>query len=672
MTKAELSKLVECAQQGDQSAFTQLYEETHSSLYFLALKMMGNEQDAWDIIQEIYTVAFQKLGELTDSSAFRTWLNRITMNHCVNCLRKRNYELAREVEHGETDLFDNIESADENVIPHEYLDNAATRSIIMEIIDKLTEEQRAMILLYYYEEMPTKEIASTLSVSLNVVKQRLFTARQAIKKAIQDYEKKGLKLYAASAIVEVPVLTQLLRKVAEETPIEEEKAKQVLDNVLSSIGFGSGILGTAKAAFAKVSHANMVQAFKAASLVQKAVAIAIAVAVVGGGTAGIVVAAPAISASLTAQQKQPPKMLKIDDVPVSDLAYGQGTADTISLSTGGTQQLSVTASPDNAFDKAITYSSSNEQIVSVDANGNLTAKSAGDAVITVTAASQIASVTLNIQAKDKTISAKNTKNTLDVGDTGIAKLKQASSASVSWTSSNTKVATIGSDGKIKALRAGQTTLNAIVTTPISKQISVHVEAPAPAPAPAPSTASKSGSSGTSAKSSGGSGTSTKTTGGSTGKSTGGTTGGGTTGGGGTGGSTGGSTGGGNTGGSGQTSGTYWFDDFCGTISQIQSTYGISGYNLETYSRSWGGITIQCAKVPSVGADTSISADQAAVQLNAYFASNDITSMSNSQVLAMRGKYYRAEQSGLFNDPGLIGEISGAEGLQLAPSGSYVN
>ena len=76
----DLSKLVERAKEGDVTAFDELVKSTYKSTYHLALKLTGNVDDAFDVLQETYLRAFRSMKKFKADSSFPTWLYRITSN----------------------------------------------------------------------------------------------------------------------------------------------------------------------------------------------------------------------------------------------------------------------------------------------------------------------------------------------------------------------------------------------------------------------------------------------------------------------------------------------------------------------------------------------------------------------------------------------------------------
>ena len=202
MPSKDMSEILSRCRTGDSAAQEQLVLDTQDRIYYYALKMLRSEQDALDITQEVLITMLTSLDKLQNDGAFYSWIGGITANMCRNTLNRGPHKKEVQVVDDEdgNSLFDTFEDIDEQKAPEKALDNDETRRMIMDLIDALPDAQRECVLLYYYEEMSVKDIAATLNVSENTVKSRLNYARKAIKIGVEDYEKKGTKLYSISIL----------------------------------------------------------------------------------------------------------------------------------------------------------------------------------------------------------------------------------------------------------------------------------------------------------------------------------------------------------------------------------------------------------------------------------------------------------------------------------------
>ncbi len=192
-----LISLVTRAQQGDSTAWDELFKETSDDFNYFALKLVRDENIAQDILQDAYVDMFLGAASLKEPAAFVKWAKKIIYHKSTAHFTKRTEVLIEEDEEGHS-LFDDIAEENSEFIPEEALDKDELKSIIRNIINSLPEEQAAAAMMFYFDEMSIKDIAEVQGVNENTVKSRLTYARRAIKAAIEEYEKKnGIKLHSA-------------------------------------------------------------------------------------------------------------------------------------------------------------------------------------------------------------------------------------------------------------------------------------------------------------------------------------------------------------------------------------------------------------------------------------------------------------------------------------------
>ena len=184
MEKEKLIQLVQAAQAGKADAMETLFAEFYNDVYYFAFKTVKNEDVACDITQETFMQIIQSIGDLQEPAAFVTWMKQITYHKCTRHFSKKTDVLVEEDEDGNT-VFDTL--ADEGAVPAEVLEQEEFRKTILDMIDKLTEEQRSAVLLYYFDELPVSQIAKIQGVSEGTVKSRLNYARKAMRKSVEDY-----------------------------------------------------------------------------------------------------------------------------------------------------------------------------------------------------------------------------------------------------------------------------------------------------------------------------------------------------------------------------------------------------------------------------------------------------------------------------------------------------
>lgn len=189
MEREQLIHLVQQAQAGDADAMDALFSAFYNDVYYFALKTVKDEDIACDITQETFVEILRTLGNLQEPAAFVRWMKQITYHQCTRYFSKKTEILVEEDEDGNT-IFDTLADQSEDSLPAEVVEREDFRRTVMQMVDALTEEQRAAVLLYYFDEMTVGQIAEIQQVSAGTVKSRLNYARKALKKSVEDYEKK--------------------------------------------------------------------------------------------------------------------------------------------------------------------------------------------------------------------------------------------------------------------------------------------------------------------------------------------------------------------------------------------------------------------------------------------------------------------------------------------------
>ncbi len=190
-TSAEDKALVQQAKKGDMLAFEELVARHRDKIYARAYSMMRNEEEAVDLSQEAWVKAWQRLLQFQGDSSFATWLTRITINLCLDQLRKRKRQRAESIEEMDEE-FGGVERQMEIVVtnPTERLERGELRARIDEAMKKLSHEHRTVLVLCEFEEMEYKEIAKTMECSIGTVMSRLFYARRKLASLLQDLKGK--------------------------------------------------------------------------------------------------------------------------------------------------------------------------------------------------------------------------------------------------------------------------------------------------------------------------------------------------------------------------------------------------------------------------------------------------------------------------------------------------
>ena len=184
-------KLVERAIGGDESAYSELVEKYERALYFHVRKMIKDEEQVNDLVQEAFVKAFDNLNSYSTNYAFSTWLYRIATNHTIDYLRKKKLKTLSIDEPVKTrdgdmqmQLEDESAGTDRNIIRKQ------RQKIVQNAIDELPEKYRKVIEMRHMEEKSYQEIADVLDLPLGTVKAHIFRAREMLYKALKDKREK--------------------------------------------------------------------------------------------------------------------------------------------------------------------------------------------------------------------------------------------------------------------------------------------------------------------------------------------------------------------------------------------------------------------------------------------------------------------------------------------------
>ena len=232
--KEYLTKCVTEFQNGDESAFGEIYHIISDKLLRYAMYWTGNPTDAEDLFQNTMIEIIKSIKTLRDPSAFTKWSITVMHNVYMRKIRKKSDVVAR----GDNDLelLENLKDEDASYRPDLAVEKLGSSAFIKEVMQRLPEEQRTAMILFYYDEFSIKEISEMMGVSENTTKSRLFSARKTMKAEIEKYEKRtGIRMHEfvpapfivefmrhifdGSNIREADVLTKIFRKVLEETGI---------------------------------------------------------------------------------------------------------------------------------------------------------------------------------------------------------------------------------------------------------------------------------------------------------------------------------------------------------------------------------------------------------------------------------------------------------------------
>jgi RNA polymerase sigma-70 factor, ECF subfamily len=169
---------------GDRDAFRVVVERHSQSLFRLAYRMTGNEQDAEDVVQETFLRAYRRLNKFEARSSFSTWLYRIAVNCSLDQSRKRRQQDERQASPNPElpDPMLALPSTDPST--ERLVLSAEVRKKVDATLNELTEKEKAAFVLRHYEGMSIEEVGRAMGLRANAAKNNIFRAVQKLRRAL--------------------------------------------------------------------------------------------------------------------------------------------------------------------------------------------------------------------------------------------------------------------------------------------------------------------------------------------------------------------------------------------------------------------------------------------------------------------------------------------------------
>lgn len=182
--------LLRQVQAGDREAFRTLMQRCNQRLFRVARAVVGNDDEAEDVVQEAYLRAFAAIGDFRGQSSLATWLTTITLNEARGRLRSRRPTM-------DIDAMDNLRvipfpGLAEALDPEEEAARAGTRRLLERAIDGLPDEFRIVFMLREIEGCSVEETADQLDLNPQTVRTRLFRARQLLRAELEKTISSGI------------------------------------------------------------------------------------------------------------------------------------------------------------------------------------------------------------------------------------------------------------------------------------------------------------------------------------------------------------------------------------------------------------------------------------------------------------------------------------------------
>ena len=169
-------ELVERYFRGDTAAFDEIMLRYERQIYRVCYRYVENRDDALDLAQDVFVKAFEHLPTFRRESAFKTWLYRIAINHCLNHVKKHSQQFV-EV----TEFTASVRPAIQHHLEHE-----EQRAHFRRLVKRLPPKQKAILELRINEQLSYEEIAQISGRSVSTIKASVFFALEKLRKFVKD------------------------------------------------------------------------------------------------------------------------------------------------------------------------------------------------------------------------------------------------------------------------------------------------------------------------------------------------------------------------------------------------------------------------------------------------------------------------------------------------------
>jgi RNA polymerase sigma-70 factor (ECF subfamily) len=180
---------LEALKSGDRAEFARLVDAYSTQIYRLALKMLADEQDAEDVLQNTFMKALQSIESFEGRSSLSTWLYRIAVNEALMSLRRQKptISVAMDYEDDEDEIQHPTQFTDWCCLPEEDLLSAESKKHLDKAIRNLPEKLRVVFLLRDVEGLSIRETSEALDLTETAVKTRLLRARLNLREQLSSY-----------------------------------------------------------------------------------------------------------------------------------------------------------------------------------------------------------------------------------------------------------------------------------------------------------------------------------------------------------------------------------------------------------------------------------------------------------------------------------------------------
>ena len=167
--------LVKEAIKGNDQAFLKSFQQYEKDIYRMAFVYVQNQEDALDVVQDVAYQSFKKIHTLKNPEFFKTWLIKITINCALNTIKKNRKVVQLPTEY-------------EEIIYSEKDENIPLSLTLQDVIDHLSEDEKSIVLLRFYQNYTFQMISETLEIPLGTAKSILYRALTKLRKELREVD----------------------------------------------------------------------------------------------------------------------------------------------------------------------------------------------------------------------------------------------------------------------------------------------------------------------------------------------------------------------------------------------------------------------------------------------------------------------------------------------------
>ena len=144
-------------------------------VYTLTIRIVKNREEAEELSQDVFVKAFKNLKSFKGDSKFSTWIYKIAYYASLDAVKRNKREM-------NVENIDVFKDSDVGIVQDslDYMHEKERRKVIIEAISKLKADEQTILTLYYFEEMPLKEVSNVVNLTLDNVKTKLFRSRKKL------------------------------------------------------------------------------------------------------------------------------------------------------------------------------------------------------------------------------------------------------------------------------------------------------------------------------------------------------------------------------------------------------------------------------------------------------------------------------------------------------------